>query len=189
MNEQSILNLLNRILAHEEEALLELHRHYANLVYSVAYRVLNNAQDTEEVTQDVFLRLWDKAASFDPDKGKFSTWLATITRRMAIDHLRKRQRRNPDQSVSMDEKPYLWETTLVQEDLSELQRTLLSAMGELSQEQQQAIQLAYFHGMSHTDIADHLQRPLGTVKSHIRIGMQKLRSIWLQQPIDHNKQS
>ncbi|MDQ7027013.1 MAG: sigma-70 family RNA polymerase sigma factor [Anaerolineae bacterium] len=185
MNQASVPSLLKQILSGDEAALLALHDRFSNVVYSVAYRVLNNQQDAEEVTQDVFLRLWDKAASFDPNKGKFLSWLLTITRRMAIDLLRKRSRREPPpNSISMDEKPHLWETMLVVEDLDDLQRTLLSTLDELPQGQQQAIQLAYFYGMSHTDISEYLKRPLGTVKSQIRLGMQKLRTIWLsKQPM------
>ncbi len=166
-----------------------LHDRYVNIVYSVAYRILNNGQDAEEVVQDVFLRVWERSASYDERKGKFTTWIATISRRMAIDRLRSRERKTPDQMLSMDAAPHLWETTLVQEDMTDLQRSLLSAMRELSQEQQQAIQLAYFHGMSHADIAAHLNRPLGTVKSHIRLGMQKLRGIWLrEQPVSTDEE-
>ncbi|MCA9912743.1 MAG: sigma-70 family RNA polymerase sigma factor [Anaerolineae bacterium] len=190
MSELPITALLENIQAGDEEALLMLHDRYANIVYSVAYRVLNNGQDAEEVVQDVFLRVWEKAASFDSAKGNFTTWIATIARRAAIDRLRSRTRKTPDQVVSMDAAPHLWETTLVQEDMTDLQRSLLSAMSELSTEQQEAIQLAYFHGMSHADIAAHLKRPLGSVKSHIRLGMQKLRGIWLQdQPLPSDEES
>jgi RNA polymerase sigma-70 factor (ECF subfamily) len=180
MNQVSVSALLKQIESGEEAALLALHDRFANAVYSVAYRVLNNQQDAEEVTQDVFLRLWDKAQTYDPQKGKFLSWLLTITRRLAIDRLRKRNRREPPpNSVSMDEKPYLWETTLISENFDDLQRSLLSVLDELPDDQQQTIQLAYFYGMSHSDISDYLSRPLGTVKSQIRLGMQKLRSIWL----------
>jgi RNA polymerase sigma-70 factor, ECF subfamily len=185
MNQASIPSLLNQILSGDEAALIALHDRFANAVFSVAYRVLNNQQDAEEVTQDVFLRLWDKAETFDAEKGKFLSWLLTITRRMAIDRLRKRIRRDPPpDSFSMDDQPHLWETILVSDDLDDLQRTLLSTLGELPVDQQQAIKLAYFYEMSHADIAEHLQRPLGTVKSQIRLGMQKLRTIWLnKQPM------
>lgn len=182
MSETPIKILLQQIQSGDEDALLSLHDQFATPVYSVAYRVLGDTQDAEEVTQDVFLKLWDKARSFDPDKGKFISWLLTIARRSAIDLLRKRQRREPPEySISMDAAPYLWETGPGKEDISDLQRSLLGVMGELPDEQRDAIYLAYFHGMSHSDIATHLNKPLGTVKSHIRLGMQKLRSIWMQQ--------
>jgi RNA polymerase sigma-70 factor, ECF subfamily len=185
MNSESIISLLNQIQTGSEEALLQVHEQFATPVYSVAYRVLGNPQDAEEATQDVFLRLWDKANTFDPQRGNFTSWLLTIARRVAIDRLRKRERRDPSNSVSMDEEPYLWETTLIGEDMTDLQRSLLSVLNQLPNEQQQAIFLAYFHGMSHSDISAYLGKPLGTVKSHIRLGMQKLREIWLnQQPAD-----
>lgn len=182
MSETPIKNLIEQIQSGNEEALLALHDQFATPVYSVAYRVLGNAEDAEEVTQDVFLKLWDKAQSFNPDRGKFVSWLLTIARRSAIDHLRKRQRREPpENSISMDAAPYLWETGPGEVDVSDLQRSLLGVMSELPDEQRDAIYLAYFHGMSHSDIAAHLDKPLGTVKSHIRLGMQKLRFIWMQQ--------
>lgn len=181
MSETPITTLLQQVQSGNEDALLTLHDKYATPVYSVAYRVLGNSQDAEEVTQDVFLKLWDKAETFDPQRGKFVSWLLTIARRAAIDRLRKRQRREPpEESFSMDSKPHLWETTLGKEDMSDLQRSLLGVLDELPDSQQQAIYLSYFHGMSHRDIAAHLGKPLGTVKSHIRLGMQKLRSIWKQ---------
>ncbi|MEO1288018.1 MAG: sigma factor-like helix-turn-helix DNA-binding protein, partial [Chloroflexota bacterium] len=97
------------------------------------------------------------------------------------------QRRDaPDNSVSMDAEPYLWETKLGEEDVSDLQRSLLSVMDELPNDQRDAIYLSYFHGMSHSDISAHVDKPLGTVKSHIRMGMQKLRSIWIQEPTTLN---
>jgi RNA polymerase sigma-70 factor (ECF subfamily) len=110
------------------------------------------------------------------------SWLLTIARRTAIDRLRKRERREPpDNSISMDAAPYLWETSLGEEDATDLERSLLGVLEELPEDQRNAIYLSYFHGMSHSDIALHLDKPLGTVKSHIRLGMQKLRSIWMQQ--------
>lgn len=176
----SVATLLNHINAGDEDALVELHAQYVNLVYSVAYRILNHDQDAEEATQDVFMRLWEKSETFDVSKGSFTTWLVTITRRIAIDRMRKRERRTQNVNMSMDEQPYLWETLLVQEDMSDLQRSLLSAMDELSKEQQEAIYLAYFHGMTHREIAMTLERPLGTVKTHIRTGMEQLRIIWMK---------
>lgn len=181
MSETPIDKLIKQIEVGDEDALIQLHEEFSTPVYSVAYRVLGNKLDAEEVTQDVFMKLWDKAYTFDSNKGKFISWILTITRRSAIDRLRKRDRREPpENSVSMDAEPYLWETKLGSEDMSDVQRSLLSVMGQLPQDQAQAIYLSYFHSMSHSDIAAHLDRPLGTVKSHIRLGMQKLRDIWTQ---------
>ena len=180
MDPHKLARLLNRIKDHDETALVELYDHYVNAVFSIAYRVLENTQDAEEVTQDVFLRIWNKSEQYNPAKGKFISWLLTITRRIAIDHLRHKQRTtqvtNP---ISLDEKEYLWETALIYQDLSDLQRTLVSALQELPADYRNAIQLAYFRGMTHNEISQHLNKPLGTIKSHIRQGMEKLRSVWI----------
>jgi RNA polymerase sigma-70 factor (ECF subfamily) len=184
MDPVSINRLLQKIEQGEESALLTLHEHFASAVYSLAYRVLGNTQDAEEITQDVFLRIWDRAEAYDPARGTFLTWIMTITRRMAIDRIRHRERRLPaDGSISMDAQPALHET-LENGELSETGRTLLLVLENLPEEQSAAIQLAFFQGMSHSEIADYLHKPLGTIKSQIRLGMQKLRSIWLGQEIE-----
>lgn len=186
--DDSLEVLLEAIQVEDEAALCELHRRYVNLVYSVAYRVLDDGMAAEEVTQDTFLRVWQKAALYDPDKGEFVTWLLTITRRLAIDTLRKRQRRRPSQPMLfIDENPDLWETQL-SSGTSELRRSLLAVLHELPPEQQDAIGLAYFYGMSHSDIAAYRDIPLGTVKTRIRQGMKKLRTIWLSDATVHPKQ-
>ncbi len=180
MNSISELALLKRLQAGDEDALLLLHARYANLIYSVAYRVLQDGMAAEEVTQDTFLRLWNKSLAFDPDRGRFITWLLTMTRRLAIDHLRRQQRHEPQTGLLfLDEDPDLWETALAADGLADLRRTLRSALEELQPEQRDLIELAYFYGMSHSDIAHHLQLPLGTVKTRIRLGMEKLRERWL----------
>src|SRR5215813_9492714 len=95
MNQPPEIDLLQRIQKGDEDALLALHGQCANLVFSVSYRVLDDRMEAEEVTQDTFMRLWKKSYSFDPEKGRFITWLLTVTRRLAIDTLRQRQRREP----------------------------------------------------------------------------------------------
>lgn len=179
MNPQQLDQLLNQIQNDDESALVALYDQYVNAVFSVAYQVLGNKLDAEEVTQDVFMRIWNKSELYDSDRGKFIGWLLTMTRRIAIDYLRRKKRASQvENPVSLDEKDYLYETTLVYQDMTELQRMLASAMQELPSAYRDAIQLAYFKGMTHHEIADYLDRPLGTVKSHIRQGMEKLRLIW-----------
>lgn len=182
MSQVPILELLRRIQANDEDALVELHAQYANLVYSVAYRVLNDPMAAEEVTQDTFMRLWDKSHTFDPQKGNFVVWLLTITRRLAIDVLRQRKRQEPsNEMIFIDENPQLWENVLSSGG-SDMRRTVLLVMQQLPPEQSSVINLAYFQGMSHSDIAAYLKLPLGTVKTRIRQGMQKLRAAWLEHP-------
>lgn len=188
MSQTSELMLLQQIQAGSEDALLELHARYANLVYSVAYRITNESMAAEEVTQDTFMRIWNKSYTFDPNKGRFVTWLLTVTRRLAIDLLRQRQRREPKSGmIFMDEDPLLWENILTVEGGSDLRRTLRSVMESLPSEQRELIELVYFYGMSHSDIAETLRLPLGTVKTRIRLGMQKLRQAWGDElPINPN---
>ncbi|MBZ0281314.1 MAG: sigma-70 family RNA polymerase sigma factor [Anaerolineae bacterium] len=179
MSQTTELHLLAQIQDGSEDALLELHSRYANLVYSVAYRVLNDPMSAEEVTQDTFMRLWNKSYTFDPEKGRFTTWLLTVTRRLAIDLLRQRQRREPKSGMLfMDEDPGLWENILTVDGSADLRRTLRSVLNELPVEQRELIELVYFYGMSHSDLAETLDLPLGTVKTRIRLGMQKLRLAW-----------
>lgn len=190
MSQTPVMILLERIQAGDEDALVELHTQYANLVYSVAYRVLNDAMAAEEVTQDTFMRLWDKSHTYDSQKGQFVVWLLTITRRLAIDALRQRTRHEPKQEMLfIDENPHLWES-LLSTGSSDLRRTLMMVMKQLPADQSSVIGLAYFYGMSHSDISEYLKLPLGTVKTRIRQGMQKLRSAWLTEasinpPLDH----
>lgn len=177
-----LAQLLARIQAGDEDALITLHAQYVNLVYSIAFRVLNDAMAAEEVTQDTFMRLWYKSETYDEAKGSFVTWLLTIARRLAIDAFRK-QRRDPMQDpVFMDSDTERWESVLGMYDSSDLKRTLTAVLGDLPDEQRSAIELAYFYGMSHSQIADYLDQPVGTIKTRIRLGMHKLREAWLVEP-------
>jgi len=170
--------LLKRMDEGDEAALLELHGRYASLVYSVAYRILNDRMAAEEVTQDTFLRLWNKAHTYDSAKGGFVPWLLTIARRIAIDAFRRQSRDPMGQTVLIDGDRERWEHVLAGEN-SDLRPTLVAVLYELPDNQRQAIELAYFYGMTHSQIADYLHLPLGTVKTRIRSGMERLRAAWL----------
>jgi RNA polymerase sigma-70 factor, ECF subfamily len=181
----TLAELLAQIQSGEESALLALHEQYAGLVYSVAYRVLNDQMTAEEVTQDTFMRLWNKAESYDAARGSFVTWLLTITRRIAIDVLRKQQREPVVSPVFVDEDGERWETLLGADENADLRRTLVAVMQDLPDDQRHAIELAYFQGMSHSQIADYLDQPVGTIKTRIRLGMKKLRDAWLSEPVSN----
>lgn len=172
--------LLARIQQDDQDALMTLYHRYSRLVYSVAYQTLNNQEDSEETTQDVFLRVWKKSSQYDAARGSFVGWLVTVTRNAAIDRLRVRQRRDvsPD-TLSLDADHAVWANLEPHTRDQDLHHQLASALHTLSNEQQEAISLAYFYGMSHSEIAEKLGRPLGTVKSHIRQGMKRLRDIYL----------
>ncbi|HRE47679.1 MAG TPA: sigma-70 family RNA polymerase sigma factor [Aggregatilineales bacterium] len=176
------LRLIEGIKGRDEEAMMSLYQRYTDLVYSVAFRIVNDAPLAEECVQDVFLKVWQNIAQFDSTRGAFPPWLVGITRNLAIDCLRGRARR--ENTAPLDEERG-GENTLAEAfdvDLRRDQAASLRAAIEslLSPEQRQVIDLAYFGGMTHTDISEHLGVPLGTVKTRIRLAMQKLREAWLR---------
>lgn len=180
--DQPVLSLLERIQAGDEDALLALHARYASLVYSVAYRIMNDTMAAEEVTQDTFMRLWHKAALYDAGKGSFVTWLLTIARRIAIDTFRQ-QRRDPLlETLWIDSSTEHWENALSANRDGDLPRLMKVIIQDLPEEQRQVIELAYFYGMTHSQIAEYIALPLGTVKTRIRLGMEKLRAAWIDDP-------
>lgn len=173
--------LLKQIEHGDQDAFLTLYRRYANLVYSMALKVLKNPQWAEDVTQDVFLKLWQKGALYNPNRGKFSTWLLSVTRFAAIDRLRYEGRRVTVESDA-HEGPYAEETRTAKIDhaLWERGQQLRMLVEQLPPEQRQVLELAYFGGLTHKEMAEQLNLPLGTVKSRLRLGLEKLRSMWLE---------
>jgi RNA polymerase sigma-70 factor (ECF subfamily) len=177
--------LLQRIAAGDSDALLALHQRYANLVYSMAWRVLQDVGRAEEVTQDVFMKLWQRGQRYDAARGRFSSWLLSVTRFAAIDRLRQEGRRpqaaelpgdEPDDQASLER---LLTTDHASWERGQHLRLLLA---QLPAEQRQAVELAYFGGLTHSELAEQLGLPLGTVKGRLRLGLERLRSLWLEEP-------
>lgn len=174
--------LMRRIAQGQEAALSELYNRYCRLVMSVAYNVVHNRETAEEVTLDIFTRVWEKAETYDAGQARVSTWLTRMARNQAIDRLRREAVRPSRYSVSWAEmpvEPVLDETndleTAVHLNLE--QQRVRAAVASLSAHQREALALAYFQGYSHSEIAQVLDEPLGTVKGRIRAGMQKLRGL------------
>ncbi|MFQ5917752.1 MAG: sigma-70 family RNA polymerase sigma factor, partial [Candidatus Binatia bacterium] len=165
-----------------EDALVALHRRYVNMVYSLSLHILGDQMGTEEVTQDVFMKVWQHPRAYDPTKGRFSSWLLTVTRHTALDHLRKRGRR-PSLVFTPDGKD---QHTAQKKIIPRANphpnphQDLHILLGHLPSDQRQVIELAYFGGMSQQDVADVLGLTPGTVKTRIRLGMQKLGAMWHQ---------
>jgi RNA polymerase sigma factor (sigma-70 family) len=168
--------LLRRIGERDEDALSALYDRYADRVYSFALHTLQNPALAEEVTQDTFLKIWYRPDVWDPTRGKFSSWLLTVTRYTAIDLLRKEQRRPTQISVPLETLPDGHADEIWQSDDEEIR----SLIGQLPVEQAQAIEYTFFRGMTHSEIALALQLPLGTVKTRLRLGLMKLRVLCLQ---------
>ena len=173
--------LLERIAAGDGNALLMLHQRYANLVYSMAWRVLNDAGMAEEITQDIFLKLWQKSQHYDPLRGRFCNWLLSVTRFAAIDRLRHEKRAPLLSDLDGDPGDDASAIRLVPIDHEnwERGRHLRILVEQLPANQRQLIELAYFGGLTHSELADQLKLPLGTVKSRLRQGLVKLRTLWL----------
>jgi RNA polymerase sigma-70 factor (ECF subfamily) len=176
-------------LAHRDVKALEtLYDRYGDYVYSVSLRVVGDVQVAEDVAQEVFLRLWRRPDLFDSTRGRFVTWLLSIARNRAIDERRSRGRRfrheNPPGPASLgsDDFPVAAsEDPVDQALLSDDRITIQRAMAVLPADQRTAIQLAYFGGYTQQEIADGLKQPLGTIKTRIRLGLQKLRAVLIEQ--------
>lgn len=167
------------IVNRQAEALSVLYDRYGRLLYSVAYHLVGHQQLAEEITLDVFRRVWEKADSYRADRASVRTWLTSMTRNRAIDMLRREGVRPEHNSISWADltvEPhtdgYSPETAVTRRMQ---QQRVHAALAELPQEQQDVLILAFFRGYSHSQIADQLEMPLGTVKTRIRLGMQKLR--------------
>ncbi len=160
----------------------QLHDRYDGLLFTTIEKVLNDRQDSEEVLQEVFAALWRKAHLFNDDRGRPVTWLASMARNRAIDRLRSKQRRARLRDEFTDEQdvnptgaaPITGEEAAARRDTCASVRT---AVRELTDVQRQAIEMAYFEGLTQLEIADRLGEPLGTVKARIRRGIGKLRRL------------
>jgi len=169
--------LVRRIVNREEAALAEAYDRYANLVYAVALRVLRETSAAEEVLQDTFHRLWIVAARFDPARGSLPAWLAVAARHRAIDRLRQRE---PEADPGPDEDAGLRDIRLPFDLEDQVSRNRLlervrAALARLPQAHRTLIELAYFEGLTHTELAQHTGEPLGTIKSRLRSAVISLR--------------
>lgn len=175
------LALLARVAERKRAAFEELYDRYANILYATALKFLKEDADAQDVVQDVFIQIWDKAKLYDPSKGKPLTWALTLTRNRSIDRIRSIQRRSRlrddfERETAADESAGIREA-LSEVDASEKSQILRDAVGRLSPEQRKVIELAFFGGFTQSEIADRLGQPLGTVKARARRGLMKLKEM------------
>lgn len=175
------LELLARIARRERAAFEELYTRYVNILYATALKFLKTDADAQDVVQDVFIQIWDKAKLYDPAKGKPLTWALTLTRNRSIDRIRAIQRRSRlrdefEHETAVDESAGVREA-LSGVDASEKAKILREAVSHLSPQQRIVIELAFFRGLTQNEIADQLGEPLGTVKARARRGLMKLKEI------------
>lgn len=183
--------LVARIVDGDVEALGDIYDRYQRPVYSLCLRVTHDRGAAEEVMQEVFVRLWKSAASFEPGRGRVSAWLLRIAHNLSLNEIRRRSSRPviayeadwevesdgiADSDTHDDPAMAVW--------LTERATAIRQAMGQLPAPQQQAIKLAFFDGLTQAEISAATGDPLGTVKSRIRIGMQRLRDVLIAAGID-----
>jgi RNA polymerase sigma-70 factor (ECF subfamily) len=179
LDEQEWAGFLARIAAGDQSALAELYDASSAKVFGLAMKILGDRDAAEEVTVDVYTQVWRKIASYDAQRGTPGSWLMTMTKNRAIDGFRSRYLERGRQ-VPLDEAAELPGHEATPEQYSaglERQRLVQAALAVLSTEQRQAIALAYYWGMSQSEIADRLKLPLGTVKTRMRLGMIRLREV------------
>jgi RNA polymerase sigma-70 factor, ECF subfamily len=164
-----------RVADGDAEALHQLYDRYGRIVYGMTYRLTKDAQLAEEATQDTFVTLWRRAAAYDPERAKLSTWLFVIARNRAIELVRARTRApEPHEDVEpAGAEPDPADLAALADDAERI----ALALAELPESQFEVIRLAYFDGLSHGEIAERLDEPLGTVKSRIRLGLNRLRAL------------
>lgn len=171
-------NLLLQVAAGNIEAYFQVYDRHAGRVMALCRHILGEAMAAEDATQETFLRVWTRAKQFNPQLGRPSTWILTIARRICLDRLRLEARRLAPDTLDADD---TWSEVPDPDTTGEDARwqSLRLAVADLPPEQRRVVRLAFFFGLSHSQIAAALGSPLGTVKTRMRLGMQRLRDIWL----------
>ncbi|HVH87366.1 MAG TPA: sigma-70 family RNA polymerase sigma factor [Terriglobales bacterium] len=165
--------LISRIRAGDEHALAALHDRYAQVVYSVALRVLGDTSQAEDVLQEIFLQLWRNPQTFDSSRGSLAAWLAVIARHRAIDQLRRRRSESDIDEVVVSVDSNLEQVAELNQAVARVRR----AVEQLPPEQRKPLELAFFQGLTHTEIAAKTGEPLGTIKTRIRAALLTLRKV------------
>ncbi|NNE92258.1 MAG: sigma-70 family RNA polymerase sigma factor [Verrucomicrobiales bacterium] len=176
---QADYELMQRIAAKNAAALAEFKDRFYPLIYSTAFKVLRHREDTEDVAVEILNTVWNKADSYHPKKGSLVTWICTTARNRSIDRVRSVQRRSAlydrfEQRLGTDQ-PEARSSGREEVYRSDARRILQNAVVELTPEQREVIELAYFEGMTQRQISEKIHSPLGTVKARIRRGVEQLR--------------
>ena len=170
--------LLSMIQQQDRGALEALYDKYGGAVYSLAMRMLSDTGAAQEVTQDTFFNVWRRASSYHSQRGKVTSWLFSIAHHRTIDEFRRRRRvqSQVQDGVDLTNKPSEGADDPVAYATAQYERSQLKdALHTLRVEQREVVELAYFGGLTHSEIAKHLDQPLGTVKTRMRLGLRKLR--------------
>jgi RNA polymerase sigma-70 factor (ECF subfamily) len=168
--------LLRSIQQGDQQAVAALYDRYAGVAYGLAYRITGDGTLAEDVVQDAFVSVWKQAARFDPERGQVKSWLLTIVHHKAIDAVRRRTNRSeralpegPEEFVATHGRPD--EAAEMAMDAAAVR----AAVRAIPEDQRRTIEMAYFEGLTHVEISERMGVPLGTVKSRLRIGLEKMR--------------
>jgi len=169
--------LITRLKQRDTQAMAELYQRFGRLAYSLIYRIVNDAGATEDLVQETFLRVWNRVQAFDEERGALGPWLLAVARNRAIDYLRSIDGRMARNALELDANEHPSQFTDMERDLlnSERSRLLKAAFEKLTPNQRTVIELAYFEGLSQSEMAERLQQPLGTVKTWVRAALRVLR--------------
>ncbi|HEX6576375.1 MAG TPA: sigma-70 family RNA polymerase sigma factor [Gemmatimonadaceae bacterium] len=170
--------LIRRMVEADETALGALYDRWVRSLYSLVLHLLKDPDEAEDVVEETFWQAWKKAGSYEPSKGAVSTWLLTIGRRKALDRIRARMRNREDpieNDRTFADLPSQSADPSMDAEGSELREKVRAALRELPDEQREVLELGYFSGLSQSEIAEATGQPLGTVKTRMRLAMQKLR--------------
>ena len=181
--------LMALIAAGIKDALESMYDRRASKVFSLAMHMLRDRASAEEVTQDVFVKVWRLGSSYNMERGSVAAWLTGITHNRCIDELRKRRSEMSKIQQGIDQEaqiPSGAPDPLEMATASEDRKLVRWALDYLSHEQKQVVDLAYFHGLTHSEIAKHLGQPLGTVKTRMRLALQKMRKTLVHNPREPN---
>jgi len=175
---------LERVAAGDQAAAAGLYDRHSRALYSLILRIVGDETEAEDVLQEVFAQAFRQASRYDASRGAVAAWLLMMARSRAIDRLRARRTRVEGRTgeVTLDEMPDAQPSVASVMLSDEQTRSVQRALGELPLLQRMAIELAYYEGLSHSEIAERLEEPLGTVKTRIRLGLLKLRDVLTEGP-------
>lgn len=170
------MEMVKRLKGGDPEALAEIYGRYGRVAYSLVLHVVRDAAIAEDVVQETFLRVWDRAWSFDAERGALVAWLLSVARSRAIDYLRSASGRERNAVAWEDgDHPSLYIYTEREILASDMARAVRAALLRLAPQQREVIELAYFAGLTQTEMAERLGQPLGTVKTRMRTALKNLR--------------
>jgi len=171
------ISVIAKIASQDQAALSLLYDRYSRIIYTIAYRIIGSAEESEEIVLDVFTQVWRIAKTYTPQKGRVDTWLFMITRSRALDRIRSRTRSYKAIAASENTLLLHSQTDSPEEDILIRERSdyIKAALTKLPNEQRLVLELAYFKGLSHSQIAVETGISLGTIKTRIRLGLKKLR--------------